>query len=164
VKYKGKNIDDVLNMTVNMAWSSSRISLPSTRNSVPSRRSASATSRSDSPAPRSRAARASASKLSSELSKRDTGRTLYILDEPTTGLHFEDIRLLLDVLNKLVDRGNTVIVVEHNLDVIKVADHIIDIGPEGGAAGGEIVAAGTPHEIACAPRSYTGEFLKKLGL
>ena len=103
-------------------------------------------------------------KLSSELSKRDTGRTLYILDEPTTGLHFEDIRLLLDVLNKLVDRGNTVIVIEHNLDVIKVADHIIDIGPEGGAAGGEIVAAGTPHEIACAPRSYTGEFLKKLGL
>ena len=98
------------------------------------------------------------------LSKRDTGRTLYILDEPTTGLHFEDIRLLLDVLNKLVDRGNTVIVIEHNLDVIKVADHIIDIGPEGGAAGGEIVAAGTPHEIACAPRSYTGEFLKKLGL
>ena len=103
-------------------------------------------------------------KLSSELSKRDTGRTLYILDEPTTGLHFEDIRLLLDVLNKLVDRGNTVIVIEHNLDVIKVADYIIDIGPEGGAAGGEIVAAGTPHEIACAPRSYTGEFLKKLGL
>ena len=90
--------------------------------------------------------------------------SLYILDEPTTGLHFEDIRLLLDVLNKLVDRGNTVIVIEHNLDVIKVADHIIDIGPEGGAAGGEIVAAGTPHEIACAPRSYTGEFLKKLGL
>ena len=103
-------------------------------------------------------------KLSSELSKRDTGRTLYILDEPTTGLHFEDIRLLLDVLINLVDRGNTVIVIEHNLDVIKVADHIIDIGPEGGAAGGEIVAAGTPHEIACAPRSYTGEFLKKLGL
>ena len=103
-------------------------------------------------------------KLASELSKRDTGRTLYILDEPTTGLHFEDIRLLLEVLNKLVERGNTVIVIEHNLDVIKVADHIIDIGPEGGAAGGEIVAAGTPHEVARCKRSYTGDFLKKLGL
>ena len=103
-------------------------------------------------------------KLSAELSKRDTGRTLYILDEPTTGLHFEDIRLLLDVLNKLVDRGNTVIVIEHNLDVIKVADHLIDIGPEGGAAGGEIIAAGTPHEVAQCARSYTGQFLKKMGL
>ena len=103
-------------------------------------------------------------KLSSELSKRDTGRTLYILDEPTTGLHFEDIRLLLEVLNKLVDRGNTVIVIEHNLDVIKVADHIIDIGPEGGAAGGEIIVAGTPHEVAQCEGSYTGQFLKKLGL
>ena len=89
---------------------------------------------------------------------------LYILDEPTTGLHFEDIRLLLEVLNKLVDRGNTVIVIEHNLDVIKVADHIIDIGPEGGAAGGEIIVAGTPHEVAQCEGSYTGQFLKKLGL
>ena len=103
-------------------------------------------------------------KLASELSKRDTGRTLYILDEPTTGLHFEDIRLLLEVLNKLVDRGNTVIVIEHNLDVVKVADHIIDIGPEGGVGGGEIVAAGTPHEVAQCPRSHTGQFLKKMGL
>ena len=99
------------------------------------------------------------------MSKRDTGRTLYILDEPTTGLHFEDIRLLLEVLEQTRRAsGNTVIVIEHNLDVIKVADHIIDIGPEGGAAGGEIVAAGTPHEIARCKRSYTGEFLKKLGL
>ena len=89
---------------------------------------------------------------------------LLILDEPTTGLHFEDIRLLLEVLNKLVDRGNTVIVIEHNLDVIKVADHIIDIGPEGGAAGGEIIVAGTPHEVAQCEGSYTGQFLKKLGL
>ena len=87
-----------------------------------------------------------------------------IVDEPTTGLHFEDIRLLLEVLNKLVDRGNTVIVIEHNLDVIKVADHIIDIGPEGGAAGGEIIVAGTPHEVAQCEGSYTGQFLKKLGL
>ena len=103
-------------------------------------------------------------KLSAELSKRDTGRTLYILDEPTTGLHFEDIRLLLDVLNKLVDRGNTVIVIEHNLDVIKVADHLIDIGPEGGAAGGRILVAGTPHDVAQCPESYTGLFLKQMGL
>ncbi len=103
-------------------------------------------------------------KLAAELSKRDTGRTLYILDEPTTGLHFEDIRLLLEVLNKLVDRGNTVIVIEHNLDVVKVADHLIDIGPEGGAAGGEVVATGTPHEVAQCSRSHTGQFLKKMGL
>ena len=103
-------------------------------------------------------------KLSSELSKRDTGRTLYILDEPTTGLHFEDIRQLLDVLAKLVDRGNTVIVIEHNLDVIKVADHLIDIGPEGGEEGGRIVTTGTPAEVARCPESYTGRFLQKLGL
>ena len=89
---------------------------------------------------------------------------MYILDEPSTGLHIADVHRLIELLQKLVDAVNTVIVIEHNLDVIKVADHIIDIGPEGGAAGGEIVAAGTPHEIACAPRSYTGEFLKKLGL
>ena len=103
-------------------------------------------------------------KLSSELAKSDTGRTLYILDEPTTGLHFEDVRILLDVLNKLVDRGNTVIVIEHNLDVVKVADHLIDIGPEGGAAGGHIVATGTPHEVAQCEASYTGRFLKEMGL
>ncbi|MDE6864664.1 MAG: excinuclease ABC subunit UvrA, partial [Alistipes sp.] len=101
-------------------------------------------------------------KLAAELAKRDTGRTLYILDEPTTGLHFEDIRLLLTVLNKLVDRGNTVIVIEHNLDVIKVADHLIDLGPEGGAAGGEILAVGTPREVSDCPKSYTGKFLKPL--
>ncbi len=99
-------------------------------------------------------------KLSTELSKRDTGKTFYILDEPTTGLHFEDIQHLLDVLNKLVDRGNTVLVVEHNLDVIKVADHIIDIGPEGGDGGGRILFEGTPEELAKCKESYTGEFLK----
>ena len=136
VKYKGKNIDDVLNMTVNMAVEFFE-NIPNIYQKLRAiRRWASATSRSGSPARRCRAARASASNSLTELSKRDTGRTLYILDEPTTGLHFEDIRLLLEVLNKLVDRGNTVIVIEHNLDVIKVADHIIDIGPEGGAAGG----------------------------
>ena len=101
-------------------------------------------------------------KLSSELSKRDTGNTIYIFDEPTTGLHFEDIKCLLDVLNKLVERGNTVIVIEHNLDVIKAADHIIDMGPEGGEEGGNIVATGTPREIAACKRSYTGHFLREL--
>lgn len=100
-------------------------------------------------------------KLSAELSKKDTGKTLYIFDEPTTGLHFDDIRVLLDLLNKLVERGNTVIVIEHNSDVIKMADHIIDLGPEGGKNGGEIVARGTPEEVCNIASSYTGRFLKK---
>ena len=100
-------------------------------------------------------------KLASELSKRDTGNTFYILDEPTTGLHFEDIRVLMEVLNKLADKGNTVLIIEHNLDVIKMADYIIDIGYEGGKNGGEIVATGTPEEVAIHPTSYTAEFLQK---
>jgi len=99
-------------------------------------------------------------KLASELSKRATGRTIYILDEPTTGLHFEDIDKLLGVLHRLVEQGNTVIVIEHNLDVIKTADWVIDLGPEGGVRGGEIVAEGSPEEIAQNPRSYTGRFLR----
>jgi excinuclease ABC subunit A len=101
-------------------------------------------------------------KLSRELAKRDTGRTLYLLDEPTTGLHFDDVRRLLAVLQRLVAAGNTVLVIEHNLDVIKTADYVIDLGPEGGAAGGEVVAAGTPEEVARAARSYTGQFLGEL--
>jgi excinuclease ABC subunit A len=101
-------------------------------------------------------------KLSKELAKRSTGRTLYILDEPTTGLHFEDVRKLLEVLHELVEQGNTVIVIEHNLDVIKTADWIIDIGPEGGDGGGEIVATGTPEEVAENPRSHTGRYLKEM--
>jgi excinuclease ABC subunit A len=99
-------------------------------------------------------------KLSTELGKKDTGKTFYILDEPTTGLHFEDIQHLLDVLNKLVDRGNTVLVIEHNMDVIKVADHIIDIGPEGGDGGGKILFEGTPEELLKCRESYTAEYLK----
>jgi excinuclease ABC subunit A len=99
-------------------------------------------------------------KLASELSKVATGRTLYILDEPTTGLHFADIQRLLEVLVRLVDEGNTVVVIEHNLDVIKVADQIIDMGPEGGDEGGEVVAAGTPEEVAAVEGSYTGQFLR----
>ena len=101
-------------------------------------------------------------KLATELSKRDTGRTLYILDEPTTGLHFEDVRLLLEVLHRLVDKGNSVVVIEHNLDVIKTADWIIDLGPEGGEAGGRIVAEGTPEQVARTPQSHTGAFLKRV--
>ncbi len=98
-------------------------------------------------------------KLAKELSKRGTGRTLYILDEPTTGLHFEDTRKLLDVLTKLVDQGNTIVVIEHNLDVIKSADYVIDLGPEGGVGGGRIIAEGTPEEVAANPESATGRFL-----
>ncbi|MDR3134560.1 MAG: excinuclease ABC subunit A, partial [Deltaproteobacteria bacterium] len=101
-------------------------------------------------------------KLSTELGRRDTGQTLYILDEPTTGLHFDDINRLLEVLQKLVDHGNTVIVIEHNLDVIKNADHVIDLGPEGGDGGGQVIAEGTPEEIAAHPESHTGRYLKFL--
>jgi excinuclease ABC subunit A len=101
-------------------------------------------------------------KLATELSKRDTGNTLYILDEPTTGLHFEDIRVLLSVLNRLVDKGNTVIVIEHNLDVIKCADWLIDMGPEGGRKGGELIFAGTPEDLARDGRGATAPFLRKL--
>jgi excinuclease ABC subunit A len=101
-------------------------------------------------------------KLATELSKRDTGRTFYILDEPTTGLHFEDVRVLLHVLHRLVDRGNTVLVIEHNLDVIKTADWIIDLGPEGGTRGGTIVAAGTPEDVARVDASHTGRYLRDL--
>jgi excinuclease ABC subunit A len=100
-------------------------------------------------------------KLASELSKRATGSTLYILDEPTTGLHFEDVRRLLGVLHRLVDQGNTVLVIEHNLDVIKTADWILDLGPEGGDGGGQIVAQGTPEEVAKVEASHTGAFLKR---
>ena len=101
-------------------------------------------------------------KLASELSKKDTGKTLYIFDEPTTGLHFADIELLLNVLNRLKDQGNTVVVIEHNLDVIKTADWIIDLGPEGGSDGGRIVAEGTPEEVSKVKESFTGKFLKPI--
>ena len=100
--------------------------------------------------------------FAAELSKRSTGRTIYILDEPTTGLHTADVRRLVDILHRLADNGNTVLVIEHNLDMIKTADYIIDIGPEGGDKGGTVVATGTPEQIAQNPASYTGEYLKKL--
>jgi excinuclease ABC subunit A len=98
--------------------------------------------------------------LASELSKRDTGNTLYILDEPTTGLHFEDVRVLMEVVQRLVNHGNSVIIIEHNMDVIKQADHIVDLGPEGGSGGGRIVATGTPEEVVEIAESITGQFLK----
>ena len=164
VKYKGKNIDDVLNMTVNMAVEFFE-NIPAIYQKLRAIQEVGLGYLTlGQPCTTLSGGESQRIKLSAELSKRDTGRTLYILDEPTTGLHFEDIRLLLDVLNKLVDRGNTVIVIEHNLDVIKVADHLIDIGPEGGAGGGRVLVCGTPHEVASCPESYTGQFLKQMGL
>jgi excinuclease ABC subunit A len=160
IKYKGKSIYDVLEMPVETAVHFFE-HIPSIHKKIKTlndvglgyiRLGQAATTLSGGEAQRV--------KLSEELSKRDTGKTIYILDEPTTGLHFEDIRVLLDVLQKLVDKGNTVLVIEHNLDVIKVADHIIDLGPEGGRGGGEIVATGTPEQIARNKKSITGEYLK----
>ena len=126
------------------------------------RRSAWATSRSASRRRRSAGGEAQRVKLAKELARRATGNTLYILDEPTTGLHFEDVRKLLEVLHALVEQGNTVVVIEHNLDVIKTADWVIDLGPEGGVKGGEIVAEGTPEAVAGEPRSFTGRYLAPL--
>ncbi len=161
VRYKGKSISDVLNMTV-------EDSLPFFEN-IPSifpklktlndvglgylRLGQSSTTLSGGEAQRV--------KLASELSKKDTGKTFYILDEPTTGLHFEDIRVLLDVLNRLVEKGNTVLVIEHNLDVIKVADYLVDIGPEGGFRGGNVIASGTPEQVAKVKESHTAKFLRE---
>lgn len=113
------------------------------------------------PAPTLSGGEAARIKLAKELQKKPTGKSLFILDEPTTGLHSDDIKKLLVILNRIVDSGNTVLVIEHNLDVIKVADYIIDLGPEGGDLGGNIVATGTPEEIANVETSYTGEYLKK---
>ena len=162
VQYKGANIWDVLDMTVEQAHKFFE-PIPRIRGKLQTLKEVGmgyiklgqqATTLSGGEAQRV--------KLSRELSKRATGRTLYILDEPTTGLHFDDIRKLLRVLNSLVDTGNTVIVIEHNLEVIKTADYLIDLGPEGGEAGGEIVAEGTPEEVLQNPRSYTGKFLSKI--
>ena len=160
VKFKGKSIADVLDMTVEEAADFF----------APCRASATRWRRCDrvglgyihvgQQATTLSGGEAQRVKLAKELSKRATGRTLYILDEPTTGLHFHDVEKLLEVLHELVDQGNTVVVIEHNLEVIKTADWIIDLGPEGGDGGGEIVAWGTPEDIAKAKRSYTGQFLK----
>ncbi len=159
VRFKGKSINDVLNMTINQAVEFFE-SHPSIIQKIRTLRDVGlgyitlgqqSTTLSGGEAQRV--------KLAAELSKRDTGQTIYILDEPTTGLHFEDVKVLLEVLNKLVDRGNTVLVVEHNMDVIKMADHIVDLGPEGGIRGGEIICEGTPEEVALNPKSLTAGFL-----
>ncbi|MGB9553503.1 MAG: excinuclease ABC subunit UvrA, partial [bacterium] len=162
VKYKGKSIADVLEMTVEEA-------LEFFYNIPPIRRKLQLLFdvglgyiKLGQPATTLSGGEAQRIKLTAELVKRETGRTLYILDEPTTGLHFADVQKLLDVLNRLVDAQNTVIVIEHNLDVVKCADWIIDLGPEGGEEGGRVIVAGTPEEIISCPESYTGQYLKPL--
>ena len=164
VKYKGKSIDEVLNMTVNIAVDFFA-NIPNIYQKLKAIQDVGLGYLTlGQPCTTLSGGESQRIKLAAELSKTDTGRTLYILDEPTTGLHFEDIRQLLSVINKLVDRGNTAIVIEHNLDVIKVADHLIDIGPEGGAGGGEIIATGRPADVADEERSATGKFLRQMGL
>lgn len=162
VRYKGKNIAEVLAMTVDQGVEFFS-AVPNIRNKLQTLREVglgyvqigqSALTLSGGEAQRV--------KLAKELTKRATGKTIYLLDEPTTGLHSDDIKKLLEVLNQLVDKGNTVLVIEHNLDVIKTADYIIDIGPEGGDAGGNVIAKGTPEEVAQTPDSFTGEYLRKI--
>ena len=159
MRYKGKNIHEVLEMTVEDALAFFE-PVPAIARKLQTlmdvglsyiRLGQAATTLSGGEAQRV--------KLSRELSKRDTGKTLYILDEPTTGLHFEDIRQLLEVLHRLRDHGNTVVIIEHNLDVIKTADWIVDLGPEGGSGGGQIIATGTPEDVAAVKSSFTGRFL-----
>ncbi|MDQ4058044.1 MAG: excinuclease ABC subunit UvrA, partial [Actinomycetota bacterium] len=159
VRYKGKNVAEVLEMSVEEACGFFSAIPPIARHMTTLRDVGLGYIKLGQPAPTLSGGEAQRVKLSSELSKRSTGRTLYILDEPTTGLHFEDVRKLLGVLHRLVDNGNTVVVIEHNLEVIKTADHVIDLGPEGGNGGGEIVAQGTPEEVARTSGSYTGEYL-----
>ncbi|MCC6984171.1 MAG: ATP-binding cassette domain-containing protein, partial [Bauldia sp.] len=160
VTFKGKSIADVLDMTVEEAESFFS-AVPAVREKMETlARVGLGYIRVGQQANTLSGGEAQRVKLSKELSKRATGRTLYILDEPTTGLHFHDVAKLLEVLHELVDQGNTVVVIEHNLEVIKTADWIIDLGPEGGDGGGEIVAVGTPEQIAKEKRSYTGRYLK----
>ncbi|MGI6102445.1 MAG: excinuclease ABC subunit UvrA [Bacillota bacterium] len=162
IKYKGKTIADVLDMTVSEALSFFE-NIPAVRRKLAILQDVGlGYIRLGQPATTLSGGEAQRIKLSTELSKRATGRTLYILDEPTTGLHFADVHRLLEVLNRLTDAGNTVIVIEHNLDVIKCADHVIDLGPEGGDEGGQVVAVGTPEELANVKGSYTGVYLKKV--
>lgn len=161
VKFKGKSIGDVLKMTINMATEFFE-SIPSIYNKLNTLKSIGLGYITlGQPSTTLSGGESQRVKLATELAKKDTGKTIYLLDEPTTGLHFEDIRILMDVLNRLVDKGNTVIVIEHNLDVIKMADHIIDMGPDGGRGGGMVVAQGTPEQVALCADSYTGKFLRE---
>jgi excinuclease ABC subunit A len=162
VLYKGKNIFEVLDMTVEEALEFFS-AVPSIKNKIQTLFDVGLSYvKLGQPSTELSGGEAQRVKLAAELSKRATGKTIYILDEPTTGLHFEDVRKLIEILQKLTDGGNTVLVIEHNLDVIKTADYIIDMGPEGGDGGGTVIAKGTPEEVAAMPRSYTGQFLKKM--
>jgi excinuclease ABC subunit A len=161
VKYKGKSINDILNLTINAAVDLFE-NIPAIERKLKTLQEVglgyitlgqASTTLSGGEAQRV--------KLATELAKKDTGNTMYILDEPTTGLHFDDIRVLLDVLNKLVEKGNTVVIIEHNLDIIKSADYVIDLGKDGGRNGGEILFAGTPEELSTVENSYTASFLKE---
>jgi excinuclease ABC subunit A len=161
IRYKGKTISDVLEMTVEEADDFFK-NFPAIHQKLQTLSDVGlGYLQLGQPATTLSGGEAQRIKLARELSKRETGRTVYILDEPTTGLHFADIQRLLDVLNRLTDKGNTVIVIEHNMEVIKSADYIIDLGPEGGEKGGEVVGCGTPEELIQNPLSYTGQFLKK---
>ena len=161
VRYKGKSIADVLDMTINQAVDFFE-NVPNIRQKIATIQQVGlGYIKLGQPSSTLSGGESQRVKLASELSKKDTGKTLYILDEPTTGLHFEDIKILMEVINKLVDKGNTVIIIEHNLDVIKLADHIIDMGPEGGRNGGMVLITGTPEEVASSHVGYTADFLKK---
>lgn len=161
VRYKGKSIADVLDMTINQAVEFFE-NVPDILRKIKTIQDVGlGYIKLGQPSTTLSGGESQRVKLATELSKRDTGKTLYILDEPTTGLHFEDIRILMNVLQKLVDRGNTVVIIEHNLDVIKLADHVIDMGPEGGRGGGMVLSTGTPEEVAQSPKGFTPKFLKK---
>ena len=161
VRYKGKSIADVLDMTINMAVEFFE-NIPTILNKIKVLQDVGlGYIKLGQPSTTLSGGESQRVKLATELSKRDTGKTLYLLDEPTTGLHFEDIRVLMNVVNRLVDKGNTVIIIEHNLDVIKLADHIIDMGPEGGREGGQIVATGTPEEVAASGIGLTAPYLAR---
>ena len=160
VKYKDKNIYDVLNMTVEEALTFFE-NVPSIKRKIQTLYDVGLSYvKLWLPSTELSGGEAQRIKLATELSKRSTGKTIYILDEPTTGLHFADVHKLIEILRRLSDGGNTVVVIEHNLDVIKTADYIIDMGPEGGDGGGTVIAQGTPEEICEVPESYTGQFLK----
>lgn len=160
VKYKGKNISDVLEMTVEEALEFFT-NIPRIKQKIQTLYDVGlGYIKLGQPSTTLSGGEAQRIKLATELSKKSTGKTLYILDEPTTGLHIDDVHRLVDILQRLVDTGNTVIVIEHNLDLIKTCDHIIDLGPEGGDKGGEIIAIGTPEKICKNDRSYTGKFLE----
>lgn len=162
VKYKGKNIADVLEMTVTEALEYFE-NHPRIKNKLQTLYDVGlGYVRLGQPSTQLSGGEAQRIKLAYELSKRSTGKTLYILDEPTTGLHIEDVKRLIEILQRLVDAGNTVVVIEHNLDMIKCADYIIDLGPEGGENGGTLVAKGTPEDIIRNEKSYTGKYLRKL--